>query len=219
VVFLGGKVVTYEASKILQSDPHAIREDQPVSVTERPVILRRLKRVVVVRTERLFEGGSMQLTVYDFTGTLVGSSEKVAVNTDDSDGLFFLEGMKRIFLGQSSSHVRVEESLLLDANGRLVRRVPQPPDVARFGHSADERLIWIVSDIWVRPPGKEIADQIGELRVIDQDGNLVARQEFDHAKTITVRYKERTYKIPVTGPHLPRLVGNRMTAPTLGRAD
>jgi hypothetical protein len=200
VIFVGGKVVTYEAAKTLQPDPRAIRQDQPVSVTERPVILRSLKRVVIVRTEQLFEGRSMRLAIYDFTGTLLGSSEEVAVN---GDGLFFLERMRRMFLGQSSSHVTVEESLLLDENGRLVRRVPQPRDVARFGHSRDERLVWVVSNIWIRPPGKEIAEQVGELRVIDTDGNLVARQEFDHAEIVRVRYRGRTYEIPVTVPHLP----------------
>jgi len=38
----------------------------------------------------------------------------------EAEGLFFLETRKRIFLGQSSRHVRTEVSLLYDENGRLV---------------------------------------------------------------------------------------------------
>jgi hypothetical protein len=200
VIFVGGKVVPYEASKVLQPDPSAIRADDVVSFTERPIVLRILRRVVFVREERLYEGGSMQLSVYDFGGSLLGSSERVSVEVD---GLFFLESQKRIFLGQSSSHSRVEASSLLDENGRLVRRVTQPRSVGSFGHSGDERLIWIVSNIWVRPPGKEIAEQIGEVRVIDTDGNLVARREFNRAQTVNIRYKGKVYKISVEVPSLP----------------
>lgn len=200
VVFVGGKVVPYEASKVLQPNPSAIRANEIVSFTERPIVLRTLKRVVVVREEQLYEGGSMRLSVYDFGGTLLGSSEGASV---EADGLFFLESQKRIFLGQSSSHSRVEASLLLDENGRLVRRVSQPGAVGRFGHSLDERLIWIVSSIWIRPPGKEIAEQIGELRVVDTDGNLVARREFNRAQSVSVRYKGKVYKISVEVPNLP----------------
>jgi len=195
VVFTGGKVLRYEASKILQRDASSISGDEVASFTERPVALRRLKRLVLVREEKLLEGGSLQVSVYDFSGALLGSSAKVAVEVE---GLFFLETMKRIFVGQSSSHVRTEASLLYDENGRLIRRISQPADVASFGHSNDERLIWIVSNIWV-PAGKKM----GELRVIDADGNLVGRHEFDRAQTITVRHMGKTYKIPVRVPMLP----------------
>lgn len=195
VVFAGGKILRYETSKILQRDKSAIERNEVASFTERPVVLRRLKRLVLAREETLYEGASLQFSVYDFAGTLLGSSEKVAV---EAEGLFFLETRKRIFLGQSSRHVRTEASLLYDENGRLVQRISQPPDVASFGHSNDERLIWIVSNIWV-PPGKKI----GELRVTDTDGNLVAREEFDRAQTITVRHMGRTYSIPVRVPSLP----------------
>jgi hypothetical protein len=195
VVFAGGKILRYETSKILQREKSAIGRNEVASFKERPVVLRRLKRVVLVREETLSEGGSLQLSVYDFAGTLLGSSEKVAV---EAEGLFFLETQKRIFVGQSSSHTRTDTSFLYDENGRLVRRIPQPAGVAGFGHSGDERLIWIVSNVWV-PPGKKI----GELRVTDSDGHLLAREEFDRAQTITMRHMGRTYKIPVRVPSLP----------------
>jgi hypothetical protein len=200
VVFIGGKVVRYEASKVWQSDPKAIQTDDVVSFTERPVVLATLKRVVIVREERLYEGGSMQLSVYDFHGTLLGSSESVAV---EADGLFFLESKRRIFLGQSSSHAAVDSSLLLDQNGQLVQRVSHPRAVGSFGHSRDEQLLWIVSNIWVRTPGENAARQIGELRMIDTDGKLLARREFDRPETVVVRYEGRSYNIPVEVPTLP----------------
>jgi hypothetical protein len=194
VTFLGGKVVRYETSKVVQ-DPAACMGGEVVSFTERPVILRILKRVVFVRRERLCEGGATQLTVYDFSGTLLGSSERVALA---ADGPFFLESKKRIFLGQSSSHVEITESFLLDENGRLLRSVSQPRDVASFGHSRDEELVWIVSNIWTSA-GKKI----GELRIIDTNGNLVVRREFDRAQTVRIQYKGKTYRIPVEVPTLP----------------
>lgn len=200
VIFVGGKVIPYEGSKVLQPDPTSSRAEGVVSFTERPIVLRTLKRVVFVREERLHEGGIMQLSVYDFDGTLLGSSERVSV---EAAGLFFLESPKRIFLGQSSRHAEVETSFMLNENGRLVRRIRQPPAVASFGYSSDERLIWIVSNIWLRKPGRQIAEQIGELRVIDMDGNLVARREFDYAQTVSIRYKGKTYKISVEVPRLP----------------
>lgn len=195
VVFAGGKILRYETSKVLQRERSAIQNSEVASFTERPVVLRQLKRLVLIREETLYEGGGLQLSVYDFAGTLLGLSEKVAV---EAEGLFFLETRKRIFVGQSSSHTKTETSFLYDENGRLVRRIQQPSDVAGFGHSKDQRLIWIISNIWL-PSGKKI----GELRVIDTDGNLVARKEFDRAQTISVRHMGSTYEIPVRVPTLP----------------
>src|SRR5213592_2032960 len=72
VVFAGGKVLRYETSKIPQREKSAAGGNEGTSVTERPVLLRRLKRLVLVREESLSEGGSLQLSVYDFAGTLLG---------------------------------------------------------------------------------------------------------------------------------------------------
>jgi hypothetical protein len=91
----------------------------------------------------------------------------------------------------------VDGSLLLDENGRLVRRVSHPGAVGSFGHSRDERLIWIVSNIW------RGARKIGELRVVDTEGRVVAQSEFGTAKTFTVQYEGRTYPIPVEVPTHP----------------
>jgi hypothetical protein len=195
IVFVGGKSLHYVRSKGLHQDPNSTRGMDVVSLVERPVLLKAIRRVVVVREEQHYEGGAIRISVYDFSGTLFGQSQNVAW---EADGLFFLESEKRIFVGQSSSHVKVAESFLYDENGRLVRRILQPPDVAAFGHSKDEKLIWIVSNVWL-PAGKKV----GELRVIDTNGDVVARREFEHAETVVVPHKGQTYRIPVEVPARP----------------
>ncbi len=194
VIFVGGKIVRYEPSWERPGGARDALGNDVVSRTVRPLVLVTLKRVVFVQEERLTEGSTMQLSVYDFAGNLLGSSEKVAVEVD---GLFFLEKQKRIFLGQSSRHVVVATSLVYDENGRLVRRIPQPSDIASFGHTDDQRIVWIIAQAWAN------GARIGQLKAIDSDGNDVYELRFDRAQTVPVKYKGRTYSVHVDVPHIP----------------
>jgi hypothetical protein len=193
VVFIGGKSLRYQATAPAASDPTGASD--PILVKERPVILKHLKRVIVVKKSRLSEGGTVKISVYDFHGQLLGSTDEIQT---DVPGIFLLESTRRIFVGQSSAHAEVDGSVLLDADGRLVGRLPHSGAVGSFGHSDDGQLIWVVANIFVA------GRKIGEVKVFDASGALVVNRVFSEERdTISIAHRGRTYNIRVEMPHHP----------------
>ena len=115
-------------------------------VVETPRLLARPRRLVLIREESFAEGGAVQLVFFDYCGRRLGYSERALINAPANDTVFFLEQARRIFIGPSSSHFTgADKSFLLDEDGRLIKPLPHRESVGSFGHSADERLIWIIA--------------------------------------------------------------------------
>lgn len=190
--FVGGKVLQYHPHRILHARPEdALKKGEPVALAEKPVLVPAWARLVLIRVATLYEGETQEVSVYDYKGDLLNSPKKI-VGT-----VFLLDKVNRILLAQQSAHYLVTESYLLDGNGALVRLVPQPQNVSSFGFSDDQEMIWFVSS------RIEAGRAVGQVTVIDTDGNRLAELSFYEAKTIDVRHKGRSYTIKVEAPQIP----------------
>lgn len=202
--FSGGGILQYHRKKILHSKPsEALKSREPVSISEKPVLIMRWKRLVLVRTIDYFEGGAKEIMVYDYKGNALIPPRRIMGE------VFFLENTNRIFLGQTSAHFRVDKSFLLDQDGNLVREIPQPETVWDFGSSADGRIIWIISHHIKAPKNLfPLGDPrnlipLGRLKVLDSDGVEIKTIEFLEEKTIEVQHNSNIYKIHVKAPKIP----------------
>jgi hypothetical protein len=192
VVFPSGKTLEYQAERrVHASAEEALRKGEPVSISERPVLIESWKRLALIRVAKLYEGETQEVSLYNYEGTLLSPPRKI------TGVVFLLEKVNRILLAQQSAHYLVTESYLLDVNGQLVRTISQPQNVSAFGFSNDERLIWIISNSLAngRP--------VGELRLLDSDGVLVEKLTFAEAKEVEVDYRGKQYRIKVAAPQMP----------------
>ena len=192
IVFVGGKTVTYESKKVLRSpSKEGLSASTVVSISEKPLLIRPWKRIIIVRTENLYEGSTVQILAYDYRGNLLGTSKKI------SGEAFFIEGKQRIFLGQKSSHYMVKESYIFDTDAKLIRVIPQSKNVVSFGLSEDGELIWIISS------RVQDGKPVGEVQVVDSNGSEIGAFTFSKAQEIKVEHKGRTYKITTEAPDFP----------------
>lgn len=192
IIFTRGKSLQYERNKTLYSDPlEAQKRNEPVSITEIPKVIRPWRKLVMTRTENFFEGSQKEVKVYDYEGNLLNPPARI------EGDVFFLEGANRIFLGGRSSHSLVDKSYLLDDDGKLVKEIPQPQNVFDFGFSDDGRIIWILSS------HLRSGVPVGQVDIIDSNGNKVKTTEFTKAQVIEVSHHGKRYKISLEAPEMP----------------
>lgn len=192
IIFSNGKIIPYQPSKVLFSDPEeAVKQAKPVSILEEPKLIQRWKRLILVRTLNYYEGVKKDITVYDYAGNPLSPSQK------NEGEVFFLDASNRIFLAGQSFHNFVNKSFLLDQNGSLVREVSQPENVIDFGFSHDGKIIWILSSY--------IKDEIpvGQVKVVDYNGDEIKKTDFLKAMELEVIYEGKIYKISVPKPDFP----------------
>jgi hypothetical protein len=187
IVFVGGRVLPYH----LKATRSGTRPGETVVVEERPILISGWKRLLLVKTSRLYEGDAKEISVYDYAGNLLAPSRTIVGE------IVILEGKRRLFLAQRSAHYLVNESLILDADGGVVRTVLQPENVVAFGNSEDQELVWIVSNA-IRD-GKPI----GRVDVFTINGDRVDVIEFRTAGRVNVNYGGRNYNISVGEPQIP----------------
>ena len=191
VLFVGGEILRYSTNKVLYTDPEeALKKHSPVSFSETPILVKSWKRMIMIRSEKLYEGSATEVTVYDYRGKQLTRKRVIG-------DAFILEKARRIFLGQRSWHARVDKSFLLDQDGRSVREIPQPQNVIDFGVANDEKIIWISSSHIVN------GIPVGQVNIISSDGDEIASFEFSEGKTIELEYKGTKYKINIATPELP----------------
>jgi len=160
-------------------------------VEERPIIVSRWKRLLMVKTTRLREGETKEISVFDYAGNLLAPPRSIVGE------IVILEGKRRLFVAQRSAHHLVSESLILDTDGHLVRRILQPESVVAFGHSDDQELLWIVSN------AVKADKPVGRVDVFNVNGDRVEIIEFISAGTVKVKFGGRTYEISVRAPSMP----------------
>jgi len=192
IIFINGKTVQYQPRKVLFLDPEeALKKVKPISISEKPRLIQRWKRIILVRTLNYYEAAEKEIIVYDSVGNILSSPKKI------EGELFFLEASNRIFLAGQSAHNFVNKSLLLDQDGNLVREISQPEDVFDFGLSQDGEIIWMLSS-YIKD-----GTPVGQVKVIDNNGNEIKIVDFLKAMEIKVAHKGRAYKISVPQPDFP----------------
>jgi hypothetical protein len=174
--------------------------DRVVEIREKPILVERWRRLLLVREMILHEGAAIELVIYDFRGRKLGGPYGVASGSGwAEEQMVLLPKARRIFLGQTSGHVMIGPAYLLNENGHIVRRVYQPSSSALFGHSDDERILWIIGLRLPHDPDE--ASAVVDLVVVDShDGRQVARVEAKAAESATVQWKEKQYVIPLKKP-------------------
>jgi len=192
IVFITGKTVEYQQKRVLFLDSEeALKKAKPVSISEEPRLIQQWKRIILVRTLNYYESSEKEIVVYDYTGNTLTSPQKI------EGEVFFLTASNRIFLAGRSSHNFVNKSSLFDQDGNLVREVNQPENIFDFGFSHDGEIIWILSSYI-----KE-GIPVGQVKVIDSNGNEIKNVDFLKAIEIEVVYKSKAYKISVPQPNSP----------------
>ena len=190
ILFVTGNILSYGSQDILIDTP--TRHTQ--RTTEKPVLVRQWKRLLLTQNTSLFEGNSGKVTVYDYSGNIMSTPTAYAGELQ----MLLLYKEKRIFLGQTSAHSIIGESYLLNSNGVLIKTIAQKPDTFQFKKSKDERLIWILSQmIKDRKP-------VTHVKTIDsRDGNTVQELDSFKPETININYKGKSYSITLDNPQLP----------------
>ncbi len=148
-------------------------------------------RVIVVRTEELFEGERKVLSIFNWEGHRIGPHISF-VGTD-----YILAQSSRILLAQKSSHVIVTESVLIDPDANKVAKIKQPEFVREFGISSDQKLFWIVSN-----PVSETGP-LTRVEVCDVDGKGVGNLESRSARVWRITEGGVDYQINVPAPDWP----------------
>lgn len=192
IKFTNGHILDFKPYEKINDDPEeALKKGEAVWIKRQAQIVPEWKRVLFIEDLQLYEGALFRLTVYDYAGKKRGP---VARFYGD---MRLLIGTQRILLAQSSSYIELKESLLLNSDGRLVRKISQPKWIAGFGQSKDGRLFWIATNKWVPDVWPSV------VKVYNQEGRLVKTIEALEEGTVKFEYMRKTYTIPVHAPGIP----------------
>lgn len=201
IAFLGGKVLPYTRFNRLAPTPIPPEfADRVIEIREQAVLISEWKRVAMIREETLYEGAAIRLVVYDYHGHPRGVPHVVASRSGWSDdSVFLLRSARRIFLGQSSGHVTVNTSYLLDENGYVIREISQPSGMAAFARSDDERIIWIIA------AATDSTDGTGKLAatvtaIDSRDGHEIRALKAEQGQEVSVLHEGKRYAISVRVP-------------------
>lgn len=192
IFFANGKIVRYATSQILHTDPEeALIEEEPVSKSEEPILIDAWKRLIIKKVFNLYEGNSTEITILDYDGNILNTSTKFMGTA------LFLINTKRIFLAQRSSHFIITESLMLNSDGKLIKEVPQDPNVVEFGHSSDGKVIWIFSSSGIGGKPKT------KIKIIDHNGKVIRSEESEKEEQILFNFEGTRYEFRVPAPNWP----------------
>jgi hypothetical protein len=192
ISFANGKIVTYIPNRVINSNPEeAHKKGEPVSISEKPVLIDSWRRLVLIKTSTLYEDKSKEITIYDYDGNIL----KTAIPfVGDS---LFLKKTKRIFLAQQSAHNLINKSFLLDENGQLLKEIEQSHNVFDYGHSKDDKVIWLLSN--AVKDGKPFTT----IKIFDYNGNVIKAMESEREEKINFQYNGVSYEFTVKAPKMP----------------
>lgn len=190
--FANGEKIKFVPYQVVNSNPEeAHKKGEPVSISEKPILIDDWKRLILIKTLTLYEDKAKEITIYDYEGNIL----KTAMSfVGDS---IFLEKTKRIFLAQQSAHYLIKKSFLLDENGRLLKEIDQSHNVIDYGHSKDDRVLWLLSS--TLKGGKPFTT----IKIVDYDGNVIKTMESKKEEKIKFQYNGVTYEFTVKAPKMP----------------
>jgi len=192
IQFANGVVLEFSPYKELHTDPLRAHElGEPVSVETKPKLIEAWQRVLLIRTEVLYEDALQKLTILDWQGTQLGPVFEFIGE------LHILDKSNRILVAQHSVHHFVGESLLIDPNGKVIAKIHQPESASEFGVAADQKLFWIVS--YHLSNGEPIT----RVSLYDVLGRLVKKLDSIREQEWQVKRAGERYTIRVPAPHYP----------------
>jgi hypothetical protein len=191
IVFDNGQAISFIEKKILFNNPKdALEAGKPVSVSERPLLIKEWKRLIFFREKFYYEGAETNLSIYDYSGHLIGPTRTFTGKA------YFLKNVKRILLAQISSHMRVDQSLLLDSNGKIIEKIKHG-EIFDVDISEDEQLLWFhANDL-------EDSKPVARVMIFNNDGKKIDEKRLSQAGKIKIKYKGKDYDIKVKEPDYP----------------
>lgn len=154
-------------------------------------IIDKWERVIVVYDNKLYEGVSKKIEIYNFSGEKIKTSKAV------TGKIFYLVKQKVILIGQISSHYLVKRSYLLNSNGEILKVIQQSGNVYEINKSNDGNIFWMVSN--------HIKDYkpYSLLKIYDYKGSLLRKSEIYGAKDFSIKYQNTNYVIHIKKPSIP----------------
>jgi hypothetical protein len=185
--------IHFRSGKILKFVPNKKDEKRIKKITEDPIVVNAWERLFLLQSKRLSEDDAYAITVYDFNGVLLNKIEKIYGEIQ----VHILQEKQRIFLGIRSSHFDARESLLLDKDGNILKKIHQQTDVFEFKVSDDHKIIWILSS--------SVQDQkaITKVNCYDTEGNEIKQFQTSTASTLELNHNGVKYTLSVPKPALP----------------
>lgn len=159
----------------------------------KPLLISKWRRVIILEMQPLKEDSEYKIQFFDFNGDLIAPP----LHLNGELTLVPLEEKSRLFVGIKSSHVLVSESLVLDANGKIIGRISQDQNVFKFQTSEDGSIIWILSS-FVRS-GKPFT----KVKAFDFNGKTVGEFISSKADVCEFNYAGKKYVLKIESPQFP----------------
>ena len=186
IVFINNKVMPIKPYHVLHKTPlDAYRNHEPIYYKEKAVLIEIWQRIIVSKHMNFFEGPRAEMRVYDYHGKLLNPA------TPFRGKVIISSPTKRIFVGQRSRSYKIEKSLLLDSNGKLIAHIPHSDGAYDFGMSPDGRLIVIYA------LSKQNNQTVIIAKVVDHNGRDVRTLDVSQSPEFIIDHDNEKYKFAV----------------------
>ncbi|MDH5648079.1 MAG: hypothetical protein OEY67_00370 [Gammaproteobacteria bacterium] len=186
IIFINSKVLEIKPDQIVHKEPlDAYRLHEPIRYREQAVLLEDWQRVIVSKHMNYFEGPRGEVRVYDYQGNLLTPAIQYRGR------IMIIGPANRIFLGQRSRSYRIDSSLLLNSDGKLVATIPQSQGAYDFALSPDGKMIVIYAS------GKQKDQNITSAKLIDTNGKEIRSLEVSLGQTLNIEHEGQKYDFVV----------------------
>lgn len=203
VVFpASGRVVQFEPHRVLHEDPEvAAAKGEAIDVQRSAELIPAWKRVLVRSVSRLYEGATEEITVYDYSGTQIGSTRPYL------GPVFLAPSERRIFACEVSFHYGTTHAYVVDETGGVRSTIEHLGEPSDCFTTDDQRFVVIISMV-ARAAGPITTDDpfaawTVVARVFDFHGRAVARLESDKKSTQIFESDGRRYEVHLPEPAPP----------------
>lgn len=189
--FGNGIRLYYDSRKVLFDDPDLAREKKlPVSISEKPTVIREWDLIAIVRTNHYYEGSTTELSLYDYSGELIFPVLQI------SGDIYFLTKQRKILMVGMAAHYATNRTFILSSEGKLLA-VIRHGEIFDVGISRDENVIWFYSRI--------VADGVPMTRVsiFNSEGRALEYITVEKAGVVEFKYLNKTYSVDVGPPDFP----------------
>jgi len=197
-----GRVVQFKPHTVVHRDPEvAAAKGEAVDVQRSAVLIPAWKRVLVRSVSRLYEGSTEEITVYDYSGTKIGSTRAYL-------GPIFLAPVeRRMFACEVSFHYGTTHAYLIDETGAVRSTIEHLGEPSDCFTTDDQRFVVIISMVARQGVPFTADDPFSAWSVVasvfDFDGNAIARLESDTKATQGFEAGGRRYEVSLPKPAPP----------------
>lgn len=191
VKFSNGINLYYESHRVLFANPELARAKRlPVSISEKPIVIKEWEQVVVLKTNHYYEGGTTELILYDYSG------ESIFPSLEITGEVYFLRTQHRILMVEVSAHYKTDNSFILSNTGRLLAKIYHG-EIFDVGISFDENVIWFYSSVVVD------GSPMTKVSVFDVEGKAIKDITVKEAGLVKFEYLNKTYSLDIGPPDFP----------------